>query len=52
MAVAACPKFRLTGLFAFLAALLRRMEQMVATPYMYDCVVKLGRGKKRGTYYI
>jgi len=34
MAVAACPKFRLTGLFALLAAFLRRMEQMVTTPYM------------------
>jgi len=52
MAVAACPKFRLTGLFAFLAVFLRRVEQMVATPYMYDCVVKFGREKKRETFYI
>jgi len=52
MAVAACPKFRLTGLFSFLAAFLRRMEQMVTTPCMYDCVVKFGRGKKRETFYI
>jgi len=42
----------LTGLFAFPAAFLRRMEQMVTTPYMYVCVVKFGRGKKRETFYI
>jgi hypothetical protein len=46
MAVAARPKFRLTGSFAFLAAFLRRVEQMVATHYMYNCIVKFGREKK------
>jgi hypothetical protein len=39
------------GLFAFLAAFLRRMEQMVPTSYMYDCVVKVGREKKIETFY-
>jgi len=39
------------GLFAFLSASLRRMEQIVATPYMYYCVVKVGREKKIETSY-